>query len=267
MKIAFSTLGCPDWDLETILSKGREYGYDGIEIRGIKGEFDLTVVPELTGRVEETRALFERYGLSVACISSSARFSSPDPDVRRANVESAKAHMEIARSLGAPCLRVFGGNIPEGVERERCEDYIAEALRELGGYAEDVGVKVALETHDSFSTGEQVAAVLKKTDHPMVGALWDIHHPIRNGEPPEETIKHLTGKVFHVHVKDGDFTTYTLLGEGRIPTLRILRLLKEEGYDGYLSVEWEKAWRPELPDPEIALPQYAAKLREYLSRL
>jgi len=267
MKLSFSTLGCPDWDLEMIVRRAKEYGYEGIEIRGILRQFDLTRVPELTEGVAETRKLLESHGISVACISASSRFSSSDPDERRANLISAKAHMDIAKSFNAPCIRVFGGQIPDGVEREKCEDYIAESLRELGEYAESAGVKVVIETHDSFSTGEHLAAVLDKVDHPMVGALWDIHHPVKNGESPEDTMRYLSGKVFHVHVKDGDFTTYTMLGEGKVPALKILRLLKESGYDGYLSVEWEKAWHPELPDPEVALPQYARKLREYLSQI
>lgn len=267
MKLAFSTLGCPDWDLKTIVARAKEFGYDGVEIRGILREYDLTKVPELTEGVEETRGLFESHGISVACISASSRFSSADPDERMANLLSAKAHMDIARSLKAPYVRVFGGGIPDGVERERCEDYIAEALKELGDYGEEIGVKVVLETHDSFSTGKHLGAVLEKADHPMVGALWDIHHPVKNGEPPEETLRYLSGKIFHVHVKDGDFNTYTMLGEGKVPTLKILRLLKEDGYGGYLSVEWEKAWKPELPDPEDAFPQYACKLREYLDQI
>ncbi|HID55736.1 TPA: sugar phosphate isomerase/epimerase [Candidatus Poribacteria bacterium] len=267
MKLAFSTLGCPDWDLETIISKAEEYEYEGIEIRGVLRRFDLTKVPELTKKVSEIRKLLESHGISIACVSASSRFSSPDADERKANLISAKAHMDIARSFNAPYIRVFGGEIPDGVERGRCEDYIAESLKELGKYAEDVGVKVTIETHDSFSTGKHLAAVLDKVDHPMIGALWDIHHPVKNGEPPEDTMRYLSGRVFHVHVKDGDFTRYTMLGEGKVPTLKILRLLKEEGYDGYLSVEWEKAWHPELPDPDVALPQYARKLRQYLSQI
>ena len=34
MKIAFMTLGCPNWDLDTIITRGREYGFDGVDFRG-----------------------------------------------------------------------------------------------------------------------------------------------------------------------------------------------------------------------------------------
>lgn len=266
MKLAFSTLGCPDWDFETVVERAREYDYDGVEIRGILRQFDLVKVPEMTDEAEQARRFLQENGVAIACISASSRFSSQDEDERKANIESARAHMDIAKSFKAPCVRVFGGYIPEGVERERYEDYMAESLREIGNYGSQIGVKVAIETHDSFCLGKEIVAVLGKTDHPMVGAVWDLYHPLRNGEPIEETMKALSGRVLHVHIKDGDFERHTFLGEGKVPTLDILKLLKGDGYGGYLSVEWEKAWIPELPEPEEVFPQYGSKLREYLER-
>jgi hypothetical protein len=39
------------------------------------------------------------------------------------------------------------------------------------------------------------------------------------------------------------------------------------GYCGWLSVEWEKKWHPDLAEPEVALPQHAEKLRSCLASL
>jgi hypothetical protein len=36
-------------------------------------------------------------------------------------------------------------------------------------------------------------------------------------------------------------------------------------YTGSYSFEWEKVWHPELEEPEIAFPDYARVMREYLS--
>jgi len=38
VKLAFTTLGCPDWDLDTIISKAAEFGFDGVDFRGCRGE-------------------------------------------------------------------------------------------------------------------------------------------------------------------------------------------------------------------------------------
>jgi sugar phosphate isomerase/epimerase len=59
----------------------------------------------------------------------------------------------------------------------------------------------------------------------------------------------------------------TLLGEGDVPMQDILAKLRAAGYDGWIAVEWEKKWHPEIPDHEVALPQHAELLRAYLARL
>ena len=48
-------------------------------------------------------------------------------------------------------------------------------------------------------------------------------------------------------------------------TSRVLSLLRDEGYDRWVSFEWEKKWHPEIEDPEVAFPQYAKVMAEYLS--
>jgi hypothetical protein len=44
-KLAFSTLGCPEWSFEKILESAVQNGYQGIELRGIQKDMDLTVSP------------------------------------------------------------------------------------------------------------------------------------------------------------------------------------------------------------------------------
>src|SRR5688500_4522423 len=48
--LSFSTLGCPDWTFETILNFADEHGYDGIELRGILRQLDLTKCPEFNSK-------------------------------------------------------------------------------------------------------------------------------------------------------------------------------------------------------------------------
>ncbi len=55
MKISFTTLGCPDWDLETICQKGSEYGFDGVDFRGLKETLDITTHPEFTTGAAQTK--------------------------------------------------------------------------------------------------------------------------------------------------------------------------------------------------------------------
>jgi len=272
MKLAFSTLGCPNWSLEKIANAALEFGYDGVELRGLQGEFNLPKCPQFQPpRIEETKKLFSQKGIEIVCLSSSARFALKEEAERKSNVEQAKDYIKLAKDLNAPLVRVFGGTIPEGLSRERAFNYVAECLSEVGEFAEKYGVKVAVETHDSFVLGKDLFLLLNKVQSPAVGALWDVNHPFRHGEEIEDTMRYLKDHLIHVHIKDsktkdGSFG-YVFLGEGEVPVFEILRLIKEAGYNGYLSLEWEKAWVPDLAEPEVAFPQYSKKLREYLAKI
>ena len=77
MKISFSTLGCPEWDLDTICRRGREYGYEGVDFRGLQETMDVTLLPAFTSGVAQTRRQLADAGMEVSGISSSARFRWP----------------------------------------------------------------------------------------------------------------------------------------------------------------------------------------------
>lgn len=269
MKLATSTLGCPDWSLAEIVKNVQSYGYDGVELRGLGPDLDLTQSPHFAtpSAAAQTRGAFADAGLEICAVDASANFT--DRVTAPAHMDEARRAIALASVLGAPFVRVFGGSVPEGASRAEATASLVENLHVLGEYAQQSGdVTVVLETRDAFSTGVQAGDVLWQVGHPRVAALWDLHHPYRQGEAPEDTGAALGPHVRHVHVKDSRPPgAYCLLGEGDIPVFNMLRLLKQGGYDGWVSLEWEKRWHPELADPSVAFPRYAAKLREYLARL
>ena len=251
MRLAFSTLSCPAWDIERILAEAVASGYDGVELRGYQGEMDLPrAAPFTPENREATRRRFEGAGVAFCCIGSSGI-------VAKGNVEHVEENAALARDLGAPYVRIFGGTPESRTEA-------VENLRAFGDAARSEGVALVLETHDDFSTGATVSSLLAEAAHPAVFSLWDMHHPYRQGEPPAETLACLGPTLRHVHVKDGTVERgYLLLGEGDIPNESMLDSLQTFGYDGFVSVEWEKRWHPEIEDPSVALPQYAQKLRSF----
>ena len=257
--LAFSTLGCPSWDLTQIIDRAAEYGYDAVELRGYQSEMDLPQAAPFTSEQRaETLTRFQDAGIAVCCVSSSGV-------VREGNVDHVRAHAALARALNCPVVRVFGGNLDADLPRQAALAKAAENLRAFGDVAQAEGVKIVLETHDAFSTGQAVAELLALADHPAVLSLWDLHHPHRQSEPFADTCRYLASTLAHVHIKDGKDGVYTLLGDGDVPLFPMLDLLLGSGYEGPISLEWEKRWHPEIPDPEIAFPQYAQALRTYLS--
>jgi sugar phosphate isomerase/epimerase len=140
----------------------------------------------------------------------------------------------------------------------------APYLAKCGRVAEENGVKILIETHDSFCTGAMVAKLIRSINSKGVAVLWDIHHPFRAGEPVEETYRQIGASLRHVHMKDEVGGKLCLTGKGTLPLKEIVALLGQKGYSGYLSLEWEKMWVKELEGPEIALPQYIEFMRSIM---
>jgi sugar phosphate isomerase/epimerase len=257
--IAFSTLGCPAWDISKILSAARDYGYDAVELRGYGDTVDLPLAEPFTpANRAATRARFADMGTAICCVSSSGV-------VTKGNLDHVRSHVELAQALGCPIVRVFGGALDTDVPHAEAFDRAAANLRAFGDIASDAGVRLVLETHDSFSTGRSVSELIAAASHPAVGSLWDLHHPFREGESIEVTHGCLAPTLGHLHVKDsGPDGEYCLLGEGDVPIRPMLDRILAGGYRGAISLEWEKRWNPQIAEPEVAFPQYGRVLREYL---
>ncbi|HEU4322781.1 MAG TPA: sugar phosphate isomerase/epimerase family protein [Roseiflexaceae bacterium] len=269
--LAYSTLACPAWSLEQAAEAATTYGYSGLELRLLDGEIiPAELPPEGRRRIRDTLRSRE---LSLVGIGASTRFALADPAERAANGAELRRYLRLAHELECPLVRTFGGTAPAGVSEEQAVAWVAEGLEGPLAEAERLGVRIALETHDSFAHGAAVARVLDRLPHPLLGAIWDVLHPLRHGEPPEATWAALASRLLHVHIKDGapdpaaarpEEWRLTLLGEGAVPGRAIVALLRANGYRGWLSAEWEKRWHPYLAEPEEALPQHAWTLRAWM---
>ncbi|NMB46394.1 MAG: sugar phosphate isomerase/epimerase [Firmicutes bacterium] len=271
MRICFSTLGCPDWTWDKILQEAGQLGYDGIELRGIEGEMHLPKArPFLRENRQAAITQLKDLQLEISCLSTSAWFH--DQAQWRKQLDVAQEHIDLAAELQAPFVRVFGDRIPDPKEKGRVVSQIVSALQHLGEYAKDTGVRIVIETHGDFSRSSDLRAVLDEVPMPEIGALWDMHHPYRFfGETPEETLKILGDRIYHTHIKDSymhnEAMQYCLLGEGDLPVKQCLSLLRSQDYQGWLSLEWEKRWHPELAEPEVAFPHFIQVVKKMICEI
>ncbi|MEQ4207251.1 sugar phosphate isomerase/epimerase family protein [Actinopolymorpha sp. B9G3] len=274
MKLSFSTLGCPKYTLDEVVSTAKDNGYEGVEIRFLRGEVALENLEEFSpSGIRKTKAALDAAGVTVACLDTSVRFTSPDPAERAKQQNAALTYARMAAELGTSYIRVFGGAVPESPpEREETTKRIAEGLAEAAAAVKAEGITAVLETHDSFCTSTQVAELLSYAPNDDLAILWDVLHSYRTGESLEDTWRALGDRIRHVHLKDSSRYSPTefnfeLTGAGTMPIREFAGLLQREGYDGYLSFEWEKAWHPEIEEPEVAIPQYAAYMRPLLAEV
>jgi len=264
--IAFSTLGCPSWEWNKILDFAREHGFSAIELRGLQGNMDLPANPIFApDRIAQTKNEMKASNLKIACVSSSANLYWEDADKRAKDLADARRFIELASTLGAPYVRVFGGKAPTDkapVPDQETKKRIATGLRELGNYAAPLNVVVIIESHDHFTSSATLKDVLQSADSPHVGLLWDAHHTFAtSNEDPDFTVKQLGPWIRHTHLKDsigtGEDRKYVLTGRGTVPIERQIKALQGIGYKGFYCFEWEKVWHPDLQDPEIAIADYA----------
>jgi sugar phosphate isomerase/epimerase len=297
LRISFSTLACPKWSWSQTIHFAASLGYNGIENRMIEGETDLLARPEFSESLLDSnlQQLFV-HGLEVCGLSSSVRFDHLDRAQREEELAVGKLYIDLARRLGAGFVRVFGDVLPsenEPAARHEVLRNIAGGLDALGEYSELHGgtVDVLIETHGDFADSRLMLELLLHVRHPRVGVLWDTHHPWRFcGEPVGETYGRLKPWIRHTHWKDSVARTtgvisaearaaaararslmtghrtahYVLFGTGEFPAAEALRLLVDGGYGGWYSLEWEKAWHPDLDDPDVALPPFPSALRALL---
>jgi sugar phosphate isomerase/epimerase len=265
--LAFSTLAFPQASLATAVSLGRSWGYDGVELRLIDGELiDPAMRPEDRARV---KGILAAAGLPAVAVDTSIQLTGDHPGTEL------RQFLELASDWEAPLVRVFGGPLPgDGPARQSGLEAAARVLEAAAPAAERLGVAIGVETHDAFCASATVAELLALVDSAAVGAVWDSHHPHRAGERAADVWANLGKRILLAQVKDArrdpereDGWQLVLLGEGEVPVRDMLALLSAGGYPGWVSVEWEKRWHPEIAEPELALPQHLAVLRTWLREL
>lgn len=265
MKLSFTTLGCPTWDLPTICRRAGEYGYDAIDFRGLQETLDVTTLPAFTTGVAHTRRLITDAGLAVSGISSSLTVC--DDKKHAANIEEAKRTIPVALGLGCRNIRIFGGGDIQRLGREGAAKVGRDCIEEILSLDGATKLNWLFETHDNWVSSADCRLLLDAIPNPAFGALWDIGHTPRFGESPAKTYAAIGPRIAYTHIKDArldpahpqamsDGWRYVAPGEGTLPLAEAVRLLRDHGYQGYMVLEHEKRWHPELPEPEEALPKF-----------
>jgi len=269
-KLAFSTLGCPDWRLKQIVDCSVENGYKGFEIRGLAGEMDLPKCPEFNKtNLPASLRLIKDNDIKIINLGSSVNLHFAQEDKRKSNLDDAKRFIDLAEQLECPFVRVFPDDLPPDQSVEQTLDLIISGLVTLGEYAKGSNVTILLESHGKVVYKDMLLKIMAGANHPKVGLIWDFFNMwVVTKESPKEVFDTLGKYIKHVHIKDANLVdgkpAYCLIGQGVAPLREAMDSLKRANYKGYYSFEWEKKWHPEIQDPEIAFPHFAKEIIHYL---
>ncbi|HOP93587.1 MAG TPA: AMP-binding protein [Acetivibrio thermocellus] len=269
MKIAFSTLGCPDFSWTDIYSMAKDFGFNGIEIRGLGKEiFAVKAQPFTESELPKTLKKLSELRLEIPCFSSGCclKFS----ENAEKNYEEIVEYITLASKTGTPFVRVLGDLEPEP-QGEVDDNVVIEALKKLAPIAEEKGVTLLVETNGVYSDTKRLCELLDNVASDAVAALWDVHHPYRfAGETPGKTVQNLGAYIKYVHIKDSVVENgkihYRMLGEGDLPIDDIMMALRSINYEGYISLEWVKRWAADLDDAGVVFPNFANYMSRYIKK-
>ncbi len=272
--LSFSTLGCPDWAFDKIVSFARQNNYDGIELRGILHEMDLPKCPQFANAtsIAATVQLMKDNDLKFVDLGSSCMLHFPEGEERNKNLDDGKRFIDLAVKIDCPYVRVFPNEFPKGQSKETTIDLIIKGLAALGDYAKGSNVTVLVETHGAMVYVADILSVMKTAAGPHTGLVWDVTNMWTiTGEPVTDVYKAINPYIHHTHIKDAvkinGEVHYKLLGDGEVPIFTAIDALLAGGYKGYYSFEWEKLWHPEIGDPEIALADYPVKMMKHFAAI
>lgn len=259
MKLAFSTKGWHNSSFEDFCGIAKDLKFEGIELHNIHGP----LFTEKDGAFHDyaaastVRKLYES-GLQIPCIDA---ICNPGvPAEKDSSVKEITDCLDIAKNLHIPYVRVKAA--------EGDADAVAEVIRKVIPDTEEKGVALLIETTGIFCDTAVLRELLESFACDSLAALWDMYSTFFTaGEGPEDTIRNLGAYVKHVHIKDAakieSGTEFCLIGEGQLPVKEMMLALRSVNYDGFISLEWDPDWCPELDDMEIIFSHFVNYISQY----
>ena len=242
-------------------------GYDAIEF------IDLSLdVQPAASEAELARDIHdhcEKINLPIAAYTIHADFLNDENEAERV-----KKKVDIAQILGAKVLRHDAcWKVKENMTWRDVIRQIAPSIREVAAYAETKGIRTCTENHGYLlQDADRVEELIRTVNHKNYGWLVDMGNFLCADDSPLRAVPIAAPYAFHVHAKDflvkpfdaddpgqgwfpsrnGNFLRGTVAGHGVVPICRCLETLKNAGYDGLVSYEFE-GMEDNLPALEAAL--------------
>jgi len=197
-------------------------------------------------------------GLEISGTGVRNDFTDPDPAKRKASVELVKKWIVAAEKLGAPVIRVFSGTADtKGLAREKVVDYMVADLKECAEFGKAHGVVVAIQNHNDFiKTADETIEVIKRVNSEWFGLILDI------GSFRTDPYKEITQTIPYAvnwQLKETVFVNGT---EQKTDLDRLIKIIKESGYRGYLPLETLGEG-----DPKVKVPQFLNEIRKAIRKV
>lgn len=233
MKLCLST-----WSLRDQIGKDfpfREFprvARDRFGIRAVE-LCQMHFPPPDSGRLDQLLNVVAATGSTIVNIPVDVgNISRRDERARAHDVGLIESWVDVASYLGVPTIRVNAGHQEGPLDLS----ITIASYRQIAGFAEAKGVKIGLENHGGISADPRnVVEIVEAVGRDRFGTLPDFGN--FSPEARYDGLAALVPYALVVHAK-----TYDLDAAGNVPEFdfpRCLTIVRDAGYDGYLSIEFE----------------------------
>lgn len=253
MKLGLVTYNmAKDWDLETIIEKCEETGFQGVELRTTHAhgvEDDLN-----ESERKDVREMFESSNVELVGLGSAFEYHATDQKEVKENIEGTKLYVVLASDVGAEEVKVRpnGLQLDKGIPKEQTLEQIGLALRECGEFAKDYDIQIRLEVHGQGTREPRnIRKIMEFADHDNVFVCWNSNDTdVENGSIANN-FHLLEDWIAQIHMRDL-FLDY--------PWKELFTHLRGIDFDGYCLAEI-----PGSSDPVRVLNYYRALWEELSS--
>ncbi|MEM9558762.1 MAG: TIM barrel protein [Planctomycetota bacterium] len=271
MKLAFSTVACPDWTLARVLESAAQWSFAGVELRTFGyGSTRTACDPALTGG-DKVADLFEDAGIEPAGLATGITYDEPvfPPVIGRAigdfekSVRLTKSAVEIAQGASLPFVRVFPFEVQPGEARNRGLRRILERLDLAARTARHTGVRLLLENGGSFAKAQDLIEIIDTIASPWLAASYSVTAACAADEDPVEGLRALGRRCEVVRIGDVRDGAHVPLGDGLLPVGDVVRAMSASNSRQWIVHEWPRLWLPDLAPPEDVLPKTAERCYQW----
>ncbi len=231
MKLGLCSIAFQEKPLEEVIDIAADYGFDGIEVWGkpphMPAEYDAA-------HVEKIRNAAAQRGLAISAYGS---YVSPMMHLYQKHFEEA---FKIAQGLGTALLRIWSGGGASASIAPSDKRLILFRLVSMAQWANFRNMRLGLEMHNNHFT-DSVATILETIEGVNVPALRTYYQPLARGDAdePHTAAQKLASHIVNVHAQNFDqYGKACPIADGLVDYARIVDILGEVGYDGYLEVEF-----------------------------
>lgn len=237
----------------------KDQGGEHIEIVPIG--YRLTDNPQLVADIVSKAG---EVGIDISNYAIGADFLIGDEKAFQAEIERVKQEVDIANQLGVRRMRhdiSFKPPEEAGIEQfDHDLPQIIEACQEIADYAKQYQIVTSIENHGFYiQASDRINLIVSRVNRSNFGHTLDTGNFLCADEDPITAVYKCMGNATMVHVKDfyirprswhnpgegwfpsagGQYLRGAVTGHGDIELVSVLKMIKESGYDGYVSIEFE----------------------------